>query len=209
MRLPKTAHTSRPWRIHDVAPDFQVEDVWALPTPGGPHDLSRLVSLFVSEDFPDGAPLLVRALWAARWTIGRLLRWDEREAGVGARVPSLRDRLPAVLRAAPPGPDTPPFTSVFLLEDEWAAEWANRTVHTVLHLGWVPDGTGGYRGQLAVLVKPNGWLGAAYMTAIKPFRHLFVYPALLRWIERGWQANASPRSTAPAPSTFTTTRTTA
>lgn len=38
MKLPDTAHTSRPWRIHEVAPDFEVEDVWALPTPGGPDD---------------------------------------------------------------------------------------------------------------------------------------------------------------------------
>ncbi len=53
---------------------------------------------------------------------------------------------------------------------------ANRTVHSVMHVGWVPDGTGGYRGQMAVLVKPNGWFGAAYMAAIKPFRYLVVYP---------------------------------
>ena len=36
MRLPNTAHTSRPWRIHEFARDFRLEDVWALPTPGGP-----------------------------------------------------------------------------------------------------------------------------------------------------------------------------
>jgi hypothetical protein len=187
MRLPSSAHTSRSWRIHDLAPDFRVEDVWALPTPGGPGDLPRLVSQIASTTFPEGAPLLVRAVWAARWMIGRLLRWDGRDAGVGARVASLRGRLPADLRAAPSGPDFPPFTSVFLLDDEWAAETANRTVHGVLHIGWVADEHGGYRGQMAVLVKANGRFGAAYMAAIKPFRHLLVYPALMRGIERGWQ----------------------
>ena len=35
MRLPDAAHTDRPWRIHEVARDFRLEDVWALPTPGG------------------------------------------------------------------------------------------------------------------------------------------------------------------------------
>ena len=65
------------------------------------------------------------------------------------------------------------------------AEIANRTVHGVMHLGWVPDGTGGYRGQMAVLVKPNGLLGTVYMAAIKPFRYLIVYPALMRGIWRG------------------------
>lgn len=50
--------------------------------------------------------------------------------------------------------------------------------------------------QLAVLVEPNGWLGAASTTAIRPFRHPFVHPALMRWIERARQASASPNSTA-------------
>jgi hypothetical protein len=193
MRLPITEHTSRPWRIHEVAPDFRVEDVWALPTPGGPGELPRLVSLVVSRhDWPDGAPLIVRFLWEARWKIGRLLGWDVRETGLGARVASLRDRLPRDLRAAPPGPDIPDvsFKSIFLLEDEWAAEMANRTVHSIMHIGWVPDGSGAYPGQMAVLVKPNGRLGAAYMAAIKPFRYLFVYPALMRSVDRAWQASA-------------------
>ncbi|HEY6811580.1 MAG TPA: hypothetical protein VI074_02705, partial [Propionibacteriaceae bacterium] len=38
-------HTSRPWRIHQLTPDFHIEDVWALATPGGPNELPRLVSL--------------------------------------------------------------------------------------------------------------------------------------------------------------------
>ena len=61
-------------------------------------------------------------------------------------------------------------------------------MHGVLHLGWVPDGAGGHRGQMAVLVKPNGRFGVAYMAAIAPFRHLVVYPALMRDIERSWRA---------------------
>jgi Protein of unknown function (DUF2867) len=200
MRIPITTHTSRPWRIHEVAPDFHVEDVWALPTPGGPGELPRLVSQMASNDFPDeSTPRLVRALWEARWKIGRLLGWDGREAGLGARVASLRDRLPPDLRDAPAGPDFAPLSSVFLLDDEFAAELANRTVHSILHLGWVPDGTGGYRGQMAVLVKPNGRLGAAYMAAVKPFRYLFVYPALMRMIKRDWEASAPPASTAASP----------
>jgi hypothetical protein len=59
-------------------------------------------------------------------------------------------------------------------------------MHGVLHLGWVPDPEAGYRGQMAVLVKRNGLTGSAYMAAIKPFRHLIVYPQMLREIERRW-----------------------
>jgi hypothetical protein len=205
MRLPRTAHISRPWRIHELTPDFRVEDVWALPTPGGPNDLPRLVSQVAESDFPEeGAPRPVRFLWDLRWKLGALLRLDREQDGVGSRVATLRDRLPADLRDAPTGPELAPFRPVYQLDDEFAAELANRTVHAVMHLGWVRDKTGaadqagGYRGQMAVLVKPNGPLGSAYMAAIKPFRYAVVYPALMRWIERGWQESASlPRASRP------------
>jgi uncharacterized protein DUF2867 len=59
-------------------------------------------------------------------------------------------------------------------------------MHGVLHLGWVRQRDGVYRGQMAVLVKPNGVLGRAYMLAIKPFRYLVIYPRLLRGWERAW-----------------------
>jgi hypothetical protein len=46
---------------------------------------------------------------------------------------------------------------------------------------------------MAVLVKPNGWVGRAYMAAIKPFRLLLVYPGLMRTIERGWRRGETVR----------------
>nr|MBA2625014.1 DUF2867 domain-containing protein [Acidimicrobiia bacterium] len=189
MRLPNTAHTSRPWRIHELTQDFRLEDVWELATPGGPDDLPRLVKGIASGDPSHGSSLPVRTLFAIRWKLGELLGWDDPDGGLGSRVPMLRDRLPVDLRDAQTGPDFDalPFTSLYLLHDEFAAEIANRTMHGVMHLGWVPDGTGGYRGQMAVYVKPNGLLGTAYMAAIRPFRHLIVYPPMLRQIERTWR----------------------
>jgi hypothetical protein len=212
MRLPNSAHTDRPWRIHGLVPDFQVEDVWALPTPGGPDDLPRLVRLAGTDDpraldaqgryVGDGSHGIgsraSRAIFALRWKLGDLFGWDDQASGVGSRVTTLRDRLPADLRDGPRGPDpeSVPMTSLYMTEDEWATEMANRTVHSVMHIGWVPDEAGGYRGQMAVLVKPNGLFGKAYMAAIKPFRYLLVYPALMRRLERDWQAGASQTSTA-------------
>jgi hypothetical protein len=185
VRLPNSAHTSRPWRIHELTGDFRLEDVWAPPGTAGRDDFSDLVELVASLDPSQSSSLAVRMLFAIRWKIGALLGWDDADTGVGSRVPTLRDRLPADLRAAP-GPDFDelPFTSLYLLEDEFAAEAANRTMHGVIHLGLVPDGNGGQRAQMAVLVKPNGLLGTAYMAAIKPFRHLIVYPSMLREMER-------------------------
>jgi hypothetical protein len=189
-KLPNGAHTSQPWRIHELTRDFRLEDVWALATPGGRDEFPRLVGQVASGDRSRTSFGAVRVLLAIRWMIGRLLGWDGPDAGLGARVPSLHDRLPADLRDAQPGPDVAalPFTPLYLLEHEAAAEVANRTMHGVVHLGWVPDGNGGYRGQLAVLVKRNGALGTWYMAAIKPFRHLIVYPAMIRAIERAWRA---------------------
>jgi len=191
MRLPDTAHTSRPWRIHELTGDFRLEDVWALPTPGGPDDFPRLVEAMVAGD-PSQSPYRpVRTLFAIRWKLGGLLGWDQRVAGPGARGPTLRGCLPADLHGVPAGPafEALPFTSLYLLDDEFAAEIANRTMHGVMHLGWVPDGNGGYRGQMAVLVKPDGPLGSAYMAAIRPFRHLIVYPQILRQLAREWRAD--------------------
>jgi hypothetical protein len=195
MRLACAAHTSRPWRIHEITPDFRLEDVWALPTPGGADDFPRLVQQFASADPSRSLPAGARTLWSLRWKIGELLGWDDEDDTVGFRVPTLRDRLPADLRDAPPGPafDSLPFASLYLLEDEWAAEAANRTMHGVMHIGWVRDGNGAYRGQMAVLVKPNGRFGTAYMAAIRPFRHLIVYPPLMRVIEREWRARVADR----------------
>ena len=106
MKLPEHgAHTSRPWRIHELTRDFRLEDVWALPTPGGPDDFPRLVQLIASVDPSQSSSGAVRTLFAIRWKLGELLGWDDPDAGLGSRVPTLRDRLPADLRDAPSGPD--------------------------------------------------------------------------------------------------------
>ena len=196
-RLPNSAHTSRPWRIHEIAHDFRVEDVWGIPAPGQPDDFTRLVQVAASSDPSRSPSPAVRALFALRWKIGGLLGWDEAHAGIGARVPTLRDRLPADLReASRPEFDALPFTTLYLLEDEFAAETANQTMHGVMHLGLAPDGKGGHRGQMAVLVKPNGRRGEAYMAAIRPFRHLLVYPPMLRHVEREWHRSGGKRAPA-------------
>lgn len=194
MKLPDSAHTSRPWRIHGLTHDFRLEDVWALPTPGGPDDFPLLVAGLAAGNPEEGSSRAARALWAIRWKLGALLGWDDAD-GTEPPSRSLRDRLPDELRAAPRGPEFTalPFTSLYLLDDEWAAEIANRTMHGVMHLSWVEDGSGAYRGQMAVLVKPNGRLGEAYMAAIRPFRHRIVYPPMMKQIEATWRRTADLR----------------
>ena len=100
MRLPNTAHTSQPWRIHELTRDFRLEDVWGLPGTGGSDDFRRLVEGFASADPSQSSSRAIRTLFAIRWRIGELLGWDGPAAGLGLRVPTLRERIPADLRDA-------------------------------------------------------------------------------------------------------------
>lgn len=202
MRLPESAHLARPWRIHELVGDLDLEDVWALPTRGGRDEFPRLVALVAAFDPARSSSPAVRALFGIRDKVGEALGWDEegeREDGGASAGPapygraSLRERLPADLREGPLGPELAafPFRRLYLTEDEWAIEAINRTVHGVLHFGWVPDGEGEHRGEMAIYVKRNGLLGAAYMAAIAPFRHSVVYPRVMRELEREWRASAA------------------
>lgn len=197
MPLPHAAHITQPWRIHEIVPDFRLEDVWALPTPGRADEFPILVEGFAAGEPAETLSRTGRALWSLRWKIGDLFGLDGSDSGLGSRVRTLRERLPDDLRSAP-GPQfaSLPFTSLYLTDDEFAAEIANQTMHGVMHLGWVADGSGGYRGQMAVYVRPNGLLGNAYMAAIKPFRYLVVYPQMLRSMERRWQERPDRESPA-------------
>jgi hypothetical protein len=202
MRLPNAAHESHPWRIRHIAPDFTLEDVWALPAHGGAEDFPALLELMVSLDPGNGGSLPTRVLWLVR---DRLGEWFDlgrisdpidngRADGAGALpIPgrsetSLTDRLPDDLRDTAADVDfgSTPFTPLYRTDDEFAAELSNRTVHAVMHLAWVDRGEGRYQGQMAVYVKPRGPLGQGYMAFIKPFRYLIVYPALMAQIERRW-----------------------
>lgn len=193
MKLPTDAHFSQPWRIHELTRDFRLEDVWALPTPGGPHDFPRLMRMVASFDDARQRLSVVGLLFAIREALGQVFKWDE-DADDPTR-PSLRQRLPADLRDSPSTvAPAMGFTPLYQTHDEWAAELINRTVHGVIHLGWVADDAGGYRGQMAILVKPNGLLGRAYMAAITPFRYLIVYPRMLKGVGRKWLSYIGDRS---------------
>jgi hypothetical protein len=193
MKLPDSAHFSRRWRIHGFTRDFRFEGVWALPTPGRSDDFPRLVRILTSFDEARRPGSLVGILLALRAALGRLFGWDKTVDD--PRRPSLRDRLPLDLRHFP-STVTPPmgFTPLYQIDNEWAAELINRTVHGVIHLGWAQDEEGNYRGQIALLVKPNGLLGRAYVAAITPFRYLILFPRLSRWVGRKWLSYTADRT---------------
>ena len=197
-RLADAAHEQHPWLIAGIAPDFQLLDVWRLPAQGGREDFASLIEIMTSLDPARGDSKLAGALFRLRLRLGEIFGWDDPSSDLavpGRSETTLSARIPAALRESVASRDgerpsigSTSFTPLYRTAEEWAAELSNRTVHGVVHLAWVPDGGEAYRGQMAVYVKPRGRLGAVYMALISPFRHLIVYPALMRQIGRAWDA---------------------
>ena len=189
MRVPNAVHESRPWRIREIAPDFTLEDVWALPVYGRADEFPHLLEVMASRDLSREAPAVARLMFAVRWQLGRWFGWDNPADRPipGRSENSLAERLPPDLCGTTDGVRFgSTFTPVYRTDTEFAAEISNQTVHAVMHLAWVDRGHGRYQGQMAVYVKPRGRLGRPYLAFIAPFRHRVVYPALLRQIERAW-----------------------
>lgn len=196
MRLPNSEHEAHAWRIGEVVPDFRLEDVWALPAEGGAEDFARLLEVMASLDPADSESRATRALFSVRYRLGGWFGWDEPPHPLAIADDTetmLRARLPEDLRNTVGGLGlrSTDFTPLYRTDVEWAAELSNRTVHAVMHLAWIAKGDGLYQGQMGVYVKPRGRFGAAYMAVIAPFRHLVVYPALMRQIERAWNARVA------------------
>jgi hypothetical protein len=157
-----------------------------------------LIEVMGSLDPTATASSASRALFDLRFRLGRCFRWD---GAADLPIPdrtetTLSDRLPRDLRNTADhlklGSATLEglgvhFAPLYLTDRESAAETSNRTMHGVLHLGWVDLGRGRYQGQMAIYVKPRGAFGEAYMALIRPFRYLVVYPALMRQIEKAWK----------------------
>ena len=206
MKLQNSEHTSRPWRIREIAWDFTLLDVWALPVDGSAKDFDDLIELVISADPANAESLPTRFLWRVRdragewFGLGRISTPADGASadGVERTIPgmdqtTLTDRLPSELRNSTGNLRFAalPFVPLYRTDREFAAELSNKTVHGLMHLGWVEQGDGTFTGQMAVYVQPRGRFGAYYMKLIEPFRQLIVYPALMRQIARTWAARGS------------------
>src|SRR6266576_1258939 len=164
MRLSNSEHESHDWRISEIAPDFRLEDVWALPAQGGIEDFATLLEVMASLDLASSESYAARALFAIRWRVGGLLGWDDTPRPLAIPddgVSTLSARLPEDLRKTATGLDLRSttarrFTPLYRTDVESAAELSNRTVHAVMHLAWVEKGDGLYQAQMGVYVKPRG-----------------------------------------------------
>jgi hypothetical protein len=188
--------------IAQIAPDFKLLDVWALPVQGSRNEFDSFLQSMTSFDPTKSASAVSRGLFWVRLRLGALFGWDEvtKERPIpGCTETTLIARLPDDLRDSAKSRSiggamqrvAGGFIPLYRTDEEFAAELSNGTVHGVLHLAWVDQGGGRYRAQMGVYVKPRGSLGEMYMLLIQPFRHLIVYPALMRQIGRAWDTGNS------------------
>jgi len=219
------AHAARPWRVHTLAPDFELLDLWEIPLDADPARGDRFEDFLrvLTRDAMSGpwpayslrpgsfADVLhaarlggMAALLALRRLLGRMLALDgdrERLAIPGRRETRVRARLDDDdLRrdtGALPARVGGAFEPVYAFPDEALLEIANRTIHALLHVSWGEAPGGRRTAVLAVYVKSRGWQSRAYMGLIQPFRHLVVYPAWIEHLIRTWRCLRPARAHQP------------
>jgi hypothetical protein len=196
MQVDPQQHLARPFLIHHLAADFELLDVWRIPARStrSEHDFERFLRSF---------PLLrgvtaqshgpTRLLFALRTGLLRVFGKSdevEREWPIpGCQETSLRARLSPEERAFESPRATrgvPSFLPIYATESERLYEISNATVHALLHISWIAEGTE-HQPYVAVYAKTRGWFGRFYMALIAPFRHLIVYPALMKSSAQAWQ----------------------
>jgi len=205
-------HHDRPWRVHTLAPDFELLDLWELPLDADPargETFADFLRVFVASSAAEWPVYRLRPtpadavhalrvggaaalLWFRR-VLGRVLALDaDRDLPIPGRAESrVRARLVDADRARDqgllPAKVGGNFEVVYTFADEALLEIANRTIHALLHLSWVEAAHGRRAVALAIYVKSRGWQSRAYLALIRPFRFAVVYPAWIAHLTRTWQ----------------------
>ncbi len=195
MKRTRQAHFAHPWRVHTLAADFELLDVWRFEVR---LDERRGFDAFL-ETYWEAIHAVERSpLSRMRVAIGRVMGWD---AAPNSRpIPGcvehlVAERLDAADRArnrfaaAEPSPlPVAKVRPVYRFDDEALWEVSNDTVHALMHVSCAV----GAAPELAVYIKSRGLFTRLYMAAIWPARHAIIYPSLMSLVERHW--NAAPRA---------------
>ncbi len=127
MRLPTGEHAALEWRLGEIAADFELLDVWALPVSGNKEEFADLVTTWAAmgDAFAGDTSSPTKFLFLIRERLGGWLGWDDSTNELpipGCSETSLRDRLPDDLPALAPSDDPDnPFSPVFETDREWVA----------------------------------------------------------------------------------------
>ncbi len=192
IKIKEQEHLIQPLRVHSLLPDFKLEDVWRVPVTLAPtHSLQVFMHQFKVGEGKTVNRGMAGFLFRIRLSLGKVLKWDEKEQHDHLVPGSIRFRYAqqeGLTYPDLPAPGSGSFIPVFQLENEFLSEIENATVHAALHFSRVPAGPDVWTIHMAVYVKPKGWFGRLYMVLIKPFRLWIVYPALMNALRNNWEA---------------------
>jgi hypothetical protein len=189
IKISPEQHLKHPWRVHALCTDFELEDAWRVPVElGAQHSLQMFMDQFKKTEAQLVKKGAAGLLFKLRLALGKLFGWDahpdpNREGSIRLRYAQQQGLT--VLQLPHPGNDS--FVPVYQLENEVLSEIENETVHAALHFGRVLIRENVWGIQMAVLVKPKGWFGKAYMLLIKPFRLWIVYPTMMHAASKMWK----------------------
>ncbi len=189
MRLSPEVFRQKLLYAHTFLADVSLHDVWAIHLKGGGpgRTLHRLQPLLQFQNIERVHPI-VRGLFAVRFALGKLFRWDNDTSDVAPASASYLHRLPAADHArslTKPGTVNGGFRVIYEFENEAMSEIINGTVHA-FSLLTMESTNDGYQICWAIYVKNVNWLTPFYMALIDPFRRILVYPVLIRQMERAW-----------------------
>jgi len=203
----RKTHYSHPWKVHEIAKDFELLDVWEFPILADKtrnQDFSFFLKVMQNpgprnaRSFFSIRNLIARLLVSLRVYLGEMYGLDKNINSLpipGCTETSLKDRLSSkdqkrsLADSSEEGADNEGiWRTVYLYENEMLTELSNDTVHVLMHFGWVHKSGNNFTAQLAVYTKPRGNLGKFYMNLIMPFRQLIIYPAMMEEIKNRWEA---------------------
>jgi hypothetical protein len=201
------SHYSQPWKVHEIAQDFILIDVWEYPIlADNSKDQDFLFFLkMIQKPPPDKVNRSVSSKFLAagllislRMYLGKILGLDKNINTLpipGCHETSIKERLSmkdlkrslALSELGISDSDNETWRIVYLYEDEMLTELSIDIVHVLMHLGWVHKSGNFFTAQLAVYAKPRGMIGNLYMKLIMPFRRVIIYPALMENVKNTWE----------------------
>jgi hypothetical protein len=196
VKVDPARHRRQPWRVHTLAPDYELLDVWEVPIQADPsrgESFDLFFELVWENGMETGSPV-VTALVRLRALLGRVFRWERQDLSIpGARERSIAERLTDDDRKADRAPEPRsrptaiPVRLIYRFADEALIEVSNATIAALVHLGWVALPDRKNTAELAVYIKSRGLGSRMYMSLIEPFRGWFVYPAWTAQMARLWR----------------------
>jgi len=187
MRIEKEEFKTKPLRVHEFLSDVPLHDVWVFHLHGGENRTLADFRVLLNHENAQDFSIFVSLLFRLRATLGCIFGWDEERKDHPAKsyISFLTDAERRRSLIEPGSTTIGSFRAVYCFSNEALDEIINATVHSFSLLAMEPS-TNGYTVYWAIYVKPLNWFTPVYMALIDPFRHIFVYPAIIKKIEGAW-----------------------